>query len=88
MRAVFAALFIIVFCPIGAMAQGSAPPPASPPAPSTSRGAGDITRDEYIERAKRNAEKRFDRMDIDHDGVLTPDERRAARAKRHAAKPQ
>ena len=87
MRAILAVLSVILFCPIGAMAQGNAPPP-NPPAAASPRNTGDISRDEYIDRAKHNAEKRFDRMDADHDGVLTPDERRAARAKRHAAKPQ
>jgi hypothetical protein len=37
-----------------------------------------------VERARRAAEKRFDRLDTDHDGVLTAEERRAARAQRHA----
>jgi hypothetical protein len=35
-----------------------------------------------MERAKRAAEKRFDKMDANHDGVLTADERRDARASR------
>jgi len=51
---------------------------------------GDIKRSDYIEkaveRARHNAEKRFDKMDANHDGVLTADERRAARAARKAAK--
>jgi hypothetical protein len=45
---------------------------------------GDITKDEYIERARRAAERRFDKMDANHDGVLTADERRAAREERAA----
>jgi hypothetical protein len=48
------------------------------------RGGRDITRDEFLERAKRRAEKRFDEMDTNHDGVLTPAERRAFRAKRQS----
>ncbi len=47
---------------------------------------GDITKAEYIERAveraKRAAEKRFDKLDANHDGVLSADERGAARAAR------
>jgi hypothetical protein len=56
---------------------------------------GDITKDQYIERAveraRRAAEKRFDKLDADHDGVLSADERgaaRAARAKRRTAPAQ
>ena len=86
MRAVLVALLLVVLSPLPALAQAS-PATAAAPRASASRG-GDITRDQYIERAKRNAEKRFDRMDADHDGVLTPDERRAARGKRRAPEPQ
>jgi hypothetical protein len=91
MRAILVVSLVVLVSPLAALAQ-TAPAPASPapasanPAPAQSRG-GDITREEYIqravERARRAAEKRFDRMDTDHDGVLTGDERRAARAQRH-----
>jgi len=73
-----------------------APPSAAPATPSAkpARG-GDITKEQYVERAveraRHAAEKRFDRMDTDHDGVLTPEERRAAhvtRAERHPAPSQ
>lgn len=69
----------------------SAAPAAASPAPSAAyRRGGDITRNDYIERAKRNAEKRFDRMDADHNGVLTAEERHtyyAAHHKRRAKAP-
>jgi hypothetical protein len=93
MRAAFAFGLLALLCPAVVLAQTSATP--APAAPSSSapeaktphvRG-GSITRDEYIERAKRNAERRFDRMDTDHDGVLTATERsayRAAHRRRHA----
>ena len=96
MRALFVVSLIVLLCPVIARAQ-SQPAPASPPQQSAAPAAktapaakaaskgGDITRDDYIERAKRNAEKRFDRMDSDHDGVLTLDERRAARGKGRAS---
>ena len=86
-----------MLCPAVVLAQSPAAPPqpaapssaASPEAkpPPRARG-GNITRDEYIERAKSNAEKRFDRMDTDHNGILTPEERAAARGKRRSSKSQ
>jgi hypothetical protein len=97
MRIVLVAGFV-GFLPVAALAQtqsppstapsGSAPTSASMPRP---RG-GDITRDEYIqravERARHSAETRFDRMDTNHDGVLTADERRAAREARRSSTSQ
>lgn len=96
MRAVVAGL-LAALCPAVALAQAPAasaptpPPPAasaSAPAPPAAagprrRGGADITRDDYIDRAKRAAERRFDAMDANHDGVLTADERRAYRASHH-----
>jgi len=96
MRAIAVVGLVALLSPLSALAQTAPAPsgtaPASPTAaPAPSRG-GDITRDEYIqhavERARRAAEKRFDRMDTDHDGVLTVEERRAARAERRAAPSQ
>jgi len=87
MRAVLVVGLFVLLCPEVASAQGAAapsaetPPTAAPPA-ANARGGRDITRDEYIERAKRNAEKRFNKLDTNHDGVLTTEERRAGRAKR------
>lgn len=98
MRAVVIVSLLALLCPAAAMAQSQpapattpavAPPPATV-APAPKKGAG-ITRDQYIEHAKRAAEKRFDRLDTDHNGVLTAEERQAAhvkRAARHAPKPQ
>jgi hypothetical protein len=81
-----------------APAPSTAPAPTAAPAPSTAtdkphaartRG-GDITKAEYIERAveraKRAAEKRFDKLDANRDGVLSADERGAARAARSKRK--
>ncbi len=89
MRAVLAVGLCALLYPAAVLAQ-TAPAPAAPSAAPT-RG-GDITRDQYIEhaveRAKRAAEARFDRMDTDHDGVLTAAERRAERAQRRAAPSQ
>ena len=85
MRTILVVGLLIFLCPMGAMAQGAAPSPApavTPPAETGARGGRDVTRDEFIERAKRRAEKRFDRMDTNHDGILTAEERRAFLAKR------
>ena len=95
MRAILAVSLCALLCPAVALAQ-TPPAPATASAPATPSAApkrgGDITRDDYIQRAvdraKRAAETRFDRMDTDHDGVLTAEERRAARAQRHAAAPE
>jgi hypothetical protein len=98
MRAILVVSLVALLCPAAALAQTAPAPPAAPapaaPAPSAvtdtphaarARG-GDITRAEYIERAveraKRAAEKRFDKLDTNHDGVLSADERGAARAAR------
>lgn len=77
MRAVLVAILVALSVP--AFAQT---PPPTGPAPAARTRGGDITKDEYVERAKRAAERRFDRMDLNHDGVLTADERRASREQR------
>ena len=87
MRTTLVVSLMVFLCPASALAQtppaDSSAPPAAAQTPQRARNQGqDITRDEYVERAKRAAEKRFDRMDTNHDGVWTLDERRAARSKR------
>ena len=77
MRAVLLPILLALSLP--AFAQTPAP---TGPAPTAHTRGGDITKEEYVERAKRAAERRFDRMDLNHDGVLTADERRAAREQR------
>ncbi len=91
MRAVLVVGLVALMCPAAVLAQSAA---AVAPGAAPTRG-GDITRDQYIEhavdRARRAAETRFDRMDTDHDGVLSAAERRAARterAQRRAAQSQ
>jgi hypothetical protein len=89
MRAILVVGLCALLCPAAAMAQTapSAPATTAPATPSAaSTRGGDITKDQYIEhaveRAKRAAAARFDRLDTNHNGVLTADERRAARAER------
>ncbi|HEV2336268.1 MAG TPA: hypothetical protein VGS13_12275 [Stellaceae bacterium] len=106
MRAILAVSLVALLGPAVALAQTTAAPAPASPAPSAPSAApatssakpargGDITKEQYVEhaveRARRAAEKRFDRMDTDHDGVLTAEERRAAhttRAERHPAPSQ
>jgi hypothetical protein len=82
-----------------ALAQSPAPapaPPASPPAAAAPAPAAQgITRDDCIAKARDAAEKRaatrFDAMDANHDGILTPDEiaaYRAAHPRRKTTEPQ
>ena len=66
MRAVLIALVLALSFPALAQTDSS-----TRPAPSARTRGGDITKDEYIERARRAAERRFDKMDANHDGVLT-----------------
>ena len=81
-----------------APAPSTAPAPTAAPAPSTATATphaartrgGDITKAEYIERAveraKRAAEQRCDKLDTNHDGVLSAEARGAARAARSKRK--
>ncbi len=97
MRAILVVGLCALLCPPAAIAQTApaAPATAAPEAPVTtapkaphaaSTRGGDITKEEYIEhaveRAKHAAAARFDRLDTNHDGILTAEERRAARAER------
>jgi hypothetical protein len=89
MRAVVVVSLLVLLCPVAAVAQS-----ASAPSAATGKGGG-IAREQYIEqatqRAKQRAAARFDRLDTNHDGVLTSVERRAARtarAKKREAPPQ
>lgn len=92
MRAVLAVSLVVLIAPVAGLAQ-TTPAPSTIPAPSAATTApssaparGGITRDQYIERAveraRRAAGKRFDKMDASHDGVLSIEERRGARAER------
>jgi hypothetical protein len=89
MRTILVVGLLIFLCPVGAMAQGTLPPAApaaTPPEGPGARGGCDFTRDEFVERVKRRAEKRFNQMDANRDGILTAEERRAFRAKRQQNK--
>jgi hypothetical protein len=70
MRVVVLGLIVALF-PVAAGAQSNRPKAAA-------TGSG-VTKEEYIEQAKQRAAKRFDKLDTNHDGVLSPDERKTAR---------
>lgn len=90
MRTLLVVSLLVLILPATVMAQGAASGNA-PPAARGTRGA-DISRDEYVQRAvnraRRSAETRFDRMDTNHDGILTAEERRNARAARRGGASQ
>lgn len=88
MRAAYVIGILILLYPAIASAQSAAAPDTAAAVRAAPGRGGDITRDQYIERAKEAAARRFDRMDADHDGVLTAAERRAyreAHSRRHRA---
>ena len=82
MRLPSVAVVIVLASSGNAFAQTPTSPP-SPPATAAPAPQG-IARDDYIAKARDAAEKRaatrFDAMDTDHDGILTPDEIAAYRA--------
>jgi hypothetical protein len=83
MRVVVVVSLLAFLYPAASLAQGAAPaPPVPEAAPGAPLRGGGITRDQFIERAKERAAQHFDQMDTNHDGVLSPEERRAARAER------
>ncbi len=57
--------------------------------PSRRFDAIDTNHDGYLDKAEIRAalEKRFHRMDVNGDGILTPDERMAGRARRQQPEP-
>ena len=93
--AVFIAVLLAAASAADAWAQTPAagspvpPPEAASPRSTSTRGAP-ISRDDYIaqavERARKSAAVRFDKMDANHDGILTVDERRAHREAQRAAR--
>jgi hypothetical protein len=73
-------LLALAALPVAARAQSAAPatPPAAAPAATATPSVTGITREQYIEHAQHTAGmragRRFDRMDTNHDGILTPAE--------------
>ena len=87
MRIPFLAAVLILALGGTAAAQSPTPAPNPSPAPDTATPAPapqGIARDDYIAKARdaavKRAATRFDAMDTDHDGILTPDEIAAYRA--------
>ena len=74
MRAVAVLGLVVMFFPIAANAQSDGAKAAAP--------GGNVTKEQYIEQAKQRAAKRFDRLDTNHDGVLSPQERKTGTRKK------
>ena len=74
MRAAIVLGVIAVLFPAaaGAQSDGSKAPDSG----------GNITKEQYLEQAKQRAAKRFDKLDVNHDGVLSPSERKAGNRKK------
>ncbi len=65
---------VALLLPAAAGAQSAGPKGAA--------SSGGITKEDYVEQAKQRAAKRFDKLDKNHDGVLSADERKAAGRKK------
>jgi hypothetical protein len=76
MRAAIVLGLVVALLPSIAGAQGAGPKSAG--------SSGGVTKEQYIEQANQRAAKRFDKLDTNHDGVLSSDEQRAARKKKSA----
>ena len=68
MRAAVVLGLVAMLFPAAAGAQGTGSKGAA--------SSGGITKDDYVEQAKQRAAKRFDKLDKNHDGVLSSDERK------------
>ena len=74
MRAAIVVGLVVALFPAAAGAQSEG---------AKGRASGEsVTKEQYIDRAKQRAVKRFDKLDTNHDGVLSSDERRASRRKK------
>jgi hypothetical protein len=74
MRATIVLGLVAVLFPAaaGAQSDGSKAPGSS----------GNVTKEQYTEQAKQRAAKRFDKLDTNHDGVLSFDVRKTGRRKK------
>ena len=74
MRAAIVLTLVALLFPAAAGAQSTGP--------KGTASSGGITKDDYIEQAKQRAAKRFDKLDKNHDGVLSSDERKTSGRKK------
>jgi hypothetical protein len=74
MRAAVVLGLIAMLFPAAAGAQSAGPKGAA--------SSGGIAKEDYVEQAKQRAAKRFDKLDKNHDGVLSPEERKAGGRKK------
>ena len=74
MRAAIVLSLVVALFPAAAGAQSAGPKGAA--------ASGGTTKEDYIDQAKQRAAKRFDKLDKNHDGVLSPDERKTGGRKK------
>ncbi|MGE0258580.1 MAG: hypothetical protein AB7T18_07480 [Alphaproteobacteria bacterium] len=74
MRAAIVLGLIAMLLPAAAGAQSAGSKATAP--------NGGVTKDDYVEQAKQRAAKRFDKLDKNHDGVLSSDERKTGGRKK------
>ena len=74
MRAAIVLGCVVVLFPAVAGAQSDG---------SKEAGSGrNVTKEQYMEQAKQRAAKRFDKLDTNHDGILSSDELKTGRRKK------
>jgi Ca2+-binding EF-hand superfamily protein len=74
MRAAIVLGLVAALFPVAAGAQSDG---------SKAAGSGrNVTKEQYMEQAKQRAAKRFDKLDANHDGVLSSDELKTGRRKK------
>ena len=74
MRAAIVLGLVVALLPVAAGAQSTGAKPSA--------SSGGITKDDYVEQAKQRAAKRFDKLDKNHDGVLSSEERKTGGRKK------
>ena len=75
---------VIVMSLLAVLFSGAAA--AQTDTPKTAARGPDVTKEDYIQKATERAAKRFEKMDANKDGVLSAEERLAARPKKRSPK--
>ena len=74
MRAVVVLGLVAMLFPVAANAQSE---------DAKAAGSGrNVTKEQYLDQAAKRAAKRFDKLDTNHDGVLSSEERKTGKRKK------